>query len=148
MSFKLPAQDALYAPDAYRSSDHDPVIIGLDLTPFSMTPVEVSETVLPGEQVKIPITISNHGFTTDTYDIVRLPDTLSISIGFPTVVGPLNPGESITFDATVVVTENEPFGSSKTYVLQGTSREHSSSLTSTINILVDYLRIYFPLIFK
>ncbi len=26
-SFKLPAQDALYAPDAYRSSDHDPVII-------------------------------------------------------------------------------------------------------------------------
>ncbi len=31
MSFKQPAQDALYAPDAYRSSDHDPVIIGLDV---------------------------------------------------------------------------------------------------------------------
>lgn len=31
MSFKQPAQDAIYAPDAYRSSDHDPVIIGLDL---------------------------------------------------------------------------------------------------------------------
>ena len=30
-SFKLPAQDALYAPDPYRSSDHDPVIVGLDL---------------------------------------------------------------------------------------------------------------------
>lgn len=30
-SFKLPAQDAIYAPDAYRSSDHDPVMIGLDL---------------------------------------------------------------------------------------------------------------------
>lgn len=30
-SFKLAAQDAIYAPDAYRSSDHDPVIIGLDL---------------------------------------------------------------------------------------------------------------------
>ncbi len=30
-SFKQPAQDAIYAPDAYRSSDHDPVIIGLDL---------------------------------------------------------------------------------------------------------------------
>ncbi len=29
MSFKLPAQDLLYAADAYRSSDHDPVIIGL-----------------------------------------------------------------------------------------------------------------------
>ena len=30
-SFKQPAQDAIYAPDAYRSSDHDPVIIGLDV---------------------------------------------------------------------------------------------------------------------
>ena len=31
MTFKLPAQDALYAPDVYRASDHDPVIIGLDV---------------------------------------------------------------------------------------------------------------------
>jgi uncharacterized protein len=31
MSFKADAQDALYAPDPYRSSDHDPVIVGLDI---------------------------------------------------------------------------------------------------------------------
>jgi hypothetical protein len=31
MTFKQNAQDALYAPDAYRASDHDPVIVGLDL---------------------------------------------------------------------------------------------------------------------
>jgi uncharacterized protein len=31
MTFKLPAQDALFAPDPYRYSDHDPVIIGLDV---------------------------------------------------------------------------------------------------------------------
>jgi hypothetical protein len=30
-SFKEAAQDALYEPNAYRSSDHDPVIVGLDL---------------------------------------------------------------------------------------------------------------------
>jgi len=30
-SFKKDAQDAIYAPDAYRSSDHDPVIVGLDV---------------------------------------------------------------------------------------------------------------------
>jgi predicted extracellular nuclease len=30
-TFKEPNQDAINAPDAYRSSDHDPVIIGLDL---------------------------------------------------------------------------------------------------------------------
>jgi len=31
-TFKLPAQDAIYAPDAYRASDHDPVVTGLSLT--------------------------------------------------------------------------------------------------------------------
>ena len=30
-SFKPPAQDALYEPNAYRSSDHDPVLVGLNL---------------------------------------------------------------------------------------------------------------------
>ena len=30
-TFKGPVQDAIYAPDAFRSSDHDPVIIGLDV---------------------------------------------------------------------------------------------------------------------
>jgi hypothetical protein len=32
-TFKSPTQDALFAPDPYRSSDHDPVIVGLDLDP-------------------------------------------------------------------------------------------------------------------
>jgi predicted extracellular nuclease len=31
MTFKKDAQDALYEPNAYRSSDHDPVIVGLDV---------------------------------------------------------------------------------------------------------------------
>jgi predicted extracellular nuclease len=33
-SFKPPAQDALYEPNAYRSSDHDPVLVGLDLLAY------------------------------------------------------------------------------------------------------------------
>ncbi len=33
-SFKQDAQDALYEANAYRSSDHDPVIVGLDLAAF------------------------------------------------------------------------------------------------------------------
>jgi predicted extracellular nuclease len=33
-SFKPPAQEALYEPNAYRSSDHDPVVVGLDLLNF------------------------------------------------------------------------------------------------------------------
>ena len=31
MTFKAPAQDALYAPDPFRASDHDPVIVGLNV---------------------------------------------------------------------------------------------------------------------
>jgi uncharacterized protein len=34
MTFKQPAQDALFEPNAYRSSDHDPVIVGLELRAF------------------------------------------------------------------------------------------------------------------
>ena len=32
MEFKKDAQDMIYAPDAYRASDHDPVLVGLDLS--------------------------------------------------------------------------------------------------------------------
>lgn len=49
-SFKQDAQDAIYAPDPYRSSDHDPVIIGLDLdTPMSLKHDTIDElsAVLP-----------------------------------------------------------------------------------------------------
>jgi predicted extracellular nuclease len=48
-SFKRPAQDAIYAPDAYRSSDHDPVIVGLDLceaTPPQFDTLTVTPDVL------------------------------------------------------------------------------------------------------
>lgn len=48
-SFKPPAQDALYEPNAYRSSDHDPVVVGLDLLNFGFSgfqaPVDNAPTV-------------------------------------------------------------------------------------------------------
>jgi len=36
-TFKKDDQDAIYSPDAYRSSDHDPVIVGLDLLRFDFS---------------------------------------------------------------------------------------------------------------
>lgn len=41
MSYKPPTQAALYAPDPFRSSDHDPVLVGLDLS------VEQPDTTAP-----------------------------------------------------------------------------------------------------
>jgi predicted extracellular nuclease len=37
MTFKAPAQDAIYAPDPYRSSDHDPVIAGIELLGYEFS---------------------------------------------------------------------------------------------------------------
>jgi len=36
-SFKPPAQDVLYEPNAYRTSDHDPVIVGIDPIHYNFT---------------------------------------------------------------------------------------------------------------
>lgn len=47
MSFKQPAQDALFAADPYRSSDHDPVVVGLDLTPPDTTPPTIEAVAVP-----------------------------------------------------------------------------------------------------
>jgi predicted extracellular nuclease len=41
-SYKKDAQDALYEPNAYRSSDHDPVIVGLDVCDEIAPTLEVS----------------------------------------------------------------------------------------------------------
>ncbi len=43
-TYKKDAQDALYAPDAYRSSDHDPIIVGLSL---DSTPPEIEVSADP-----------------------------------------------------------------------------------------------------
>jgi predicted extracellular nuclease len=46
-SFKGPNQEAVYAPDAYRSSDHDPVIVGLDIVCESVAPTVDELSVTP-----------------------------------------------------------------------------------------------------
>ena len=51
-SFKSAAQDAIYAPDAYRSSDHDPVIVGLGLDINTMcNGLEATIVGTPGNDV-------------------------------------------------------------------------------------------------
>jgi predicted extracellular nuclease len=70
MTFKKPAQDALFAPDAFRSSDHDPVLIGLDLTPPDTTAPELTATPSP-EAVFPP----NNKWRTVTIDLEATDDS-------------------------------------------------------------------------
>jgi predicted extracellular nuclease len=44
MTFKLDAQDALYEPDPFRSSDHDPVIVGLTVADNIAPTIEITVT--------------------------------------------------------------------------------------------------------
>jgi len=48
-SFKPPAQDALYEPNAYRTSDHDPLLVGINLLnyPPELGTITVSPDVIP-----------------------------------------------------------------------------------------------------
>jgi predicted extracellular nuclease len=64
-SFKPPAQDAIYEPNAYRSSDHDPVVVGLNLLNFGFSgfhsPVDnppVVNTVNAGRAIPVKFSLS------------------------------------------------------------------------------------------
>ena len=73
-SFKQDAQDAIYAPDAYRASDHDPVIIGLNLNP------SVCSVAAPSVVSLWPV---NHQFV--PIDILGIFDTNGASL-VPTIL--------------------------------------------------------------
>ena len=54
MTFKQDAQDALYAPDAYRSSDHDPVVVTIS---FNAAPVAEDMEMSTPEDTALDITL-------------------------------------------------------------------------------------------
>ena len=59
MTYKTDAQDALYAPDPYRSSDHDPVIIGLDVCDEIAPTLEIElskDTLWPANHKMVEMT--------------------------------------------------------------------------------------------
>ncbi len=67
-SFKQPAQDALYEPNAFRSSDHDPVLVGLGVCD-ELAPI-LSVSVSP-ETLQPP----NHRYRTVTATVSASDDT-------------------------------------------------------------------------
>ena len=68
--FKEDAQDALYEPNPYRSSDHDPVVVGLELTP-SDTQAPVITLKRPSEVLWPP----NHKY--ETIDLTQIIASVS-----------------------------------------------------------------------
>ena len=57
--FKQPAQVAIYAPDAFRASDHDPILVGLGLNapPVCTNAAPSSEMLWPPQHQMVDVTI-------------------------------------------------------------------------------------------
>jgi len=70
-TYKKDAQDAIYAPDAYRSSDHDPVVIGMNVCDEIAPTLEISLTpdnLWPANHKYVDVTatvIANDNFDTN-----------------------------------------------------------------------------------
>jgi hypothetical protein len=62
-SFKPPAQDALFEPNQYRSSDHDPVLVGLNIVNY---PPELGDITLSADLVAVGELVSASVLFTDT----------------------------------------------------------------------------------
>ena len=63
ITFKQDAQDALYEPNPYRSSDHDPVIVGLDLTPAQVDPAQAISALIEEVRTLREEGVLNRGLT-------------------------------------------------------------------------------------
>jgi len=71
MTYKQDAQDAIYAPDAYRSSDHDPVILTLL---FNTAPVANNMSVSTPEDTPLDITLNVVDPEGDTLEVTIVTD--------------------------------------------------------------------------
>ena len=83
--FKKPAQDAIYEPDAYRSSDHDPVIVGLDTCdeiPPTIDAIYLTHDVLwPANHKYVDIDVNV--FASDNFDTEVDVSLLSVTSNEP-----------------------------------------------------------------
>ncbi|MFC5999611.1 ExeM/NucH family extracellular endonuclease [Quadrisphaera sp. GCM10027208] len=84
MTYKKDAQDALWAPDPYRSSDHDPILVGVGLhVPDTTAPelaVSVSpERIWPPNNTLVPVSVSVEASDDSGEVTVELTDVTATS---------------------------------------------------------------------
>jgi len=80
MTFKQDAQDALYEADAYRSSDHDPVVIGMNICDEVAPTLEITlshESLWPANHKYVDVTATV--LATDNFDVAPSVELLSVT---------------------------------------------------------------------
>lgn len=117
-----------YSADAYRSSDHDPTLVGLDLRAYGpdATSAEPGLSALPGTQAVFTITVKNTGNQTDTFDVALSGNVWTSQLSSVTV-GPLAPNATTTLQVTVTLPAYVPFNGSDAVTVTVTSQTNPAA---------------------
>ena len=127
-SFKPAAQDAIYEPNAYRSSDHDPVIVGLNFNPPNVD-AGGPYAVVEGGSVTLNATGSDPEGTAVTYAWDLDNDNT-----FET------PGQSVVFSAASLIAP-----ATLTVKVQATDAFGNSAVDeATVNVLYNFNGFFPP----
>ena len=135
-SFKPAEQEALYEVNAYRTSDHDPVVVGLNLTKENIAPSAASRNATVAEDSTTALTISASDPDNDalTFSIVTGPANGTLG----TITQNGCTGSICT--ATVNYTPNADYSGSDTFTFKvndGTADSNTATVTITVNPVND-----------
>ena len=133
-------QASFFAPDAFRSSDHDPVLVGLNLTADAPITTPIASLTLTPEAGSATVTVGG-GTVTQSFTASNVnasgPITLSVTPvnGAPAIVSvPATVASGAAFNATVSAPAGTAPGS---YQYTITARNGALSDSSTLNVTVN-----------
>lgn len=125
MTFKRPAQDALFAPDAYRSSDHDPVIVGFDFVAPELEVEADPSLVFP----------PNNKWRTVDFDVTATDDSGEVDVELVEVIesGHKADSRNVSDEGAEILAR---YGTAYTFVFEATD---PSGNTTTVEVTVRVL---------
>ncbi|WP_019012046.1 ExeM/NucH family extracellular endonuclease [Deinococcus aquatilis] len=133
-------QASFFAPDAFRSSDHDPVLVGLNLTADAPITTPIASLTLTPEAGSATVTVGG-GTVTQSFTASNVnasgPITLGVTPvnGAPAIVSvPATVASGAAFNATVSAPAGTAPGS---YQYTITARNGALSDSSTLNVTVN-----------
>ncbi|WP_240740822.1 ExeM/NucH family extracellular endonuclease [Deinococcus sp. Arct2-2] len=139
--FKAAEQQAsFFAPDAFRSSDHDPVLVGLNLTADAPISTPIASLTLTPELGNATVTVGGAAVTQSfTASNVNASGPITLSVtptnGAPAIVSvPATVASGAAFNATVSAPAGTAPGS---YQYTITARDGALSDSSTLNVTVN-----------
>ncbi|PTA67895.1 nuclease [Deinococcus arcticus] len=138
---------SLFNADPFRSSDHDPILVGMDLTAQAPLPVTAPSTTLTPTSPTSDVTPGNSVTQTFTTSSTNVSDNLVVSTSLskvdgaaagtnPTVTAPTSAPANGTFDVTVNASAQATPGAYRVLV-STTAPGGTNSATSTYNVNVN-----------